>query len=364
MKHIAACVINDLTYDQRMIRCCSTLAEHGYRVSLIGRSLPWSVPLVEQPFEQHRLQCTNLTGPGFYAEYNRKLRRRLLDLKPDILLSCDLDTALAVNRAANRLKKPMVHDAHEWFTEVPELQGRALVRQVWQWIGKFTVPRFDACYTVGESIADQLHKVYGVPFGVVRNVPELVDEPILSGSKREPVILYQGALNKGRGLEAAIAAMPKIDGYELWLAGEGDLSEDLRVLTSDLGLSQKVRFLGRVEPAELRRLGASCMIGLNLLEATSLNYYHSLANKFFDYMHSGTPSINMAFPEYENLLSRYPVGLSIHQLDASTVAEAINRILNEDGMWATMSVNCREAREDLNWQNESAKLLEIFKQVS
>ena len=64
--------------------------------------------------------------------------------------------------------------------------------------------------------------------------------------------MYQGALNTGRGLEAAIAAMQLIDNMQLWLAGEGDLSAELRQLAVELGVQDKVHFLGFVSPDDLK----------------------------------------------------------------------------------------------------------------
>ncbi len=66
-------VTNDLSYDQRMHRICGTLAAHGYSVTLIGRSLPHSIPLENKPFIQYRLHCRFHKGFLFYAEYNLRL---------------------------------------------------------------------------------------------------------------------------------------------------------------------------------------------------------------------------------------------------------------------------------------------------
>ncbi|MCC6724648.1 MAG: glycosyltransferase, partial [Saprospiraceae bacterium] len=49
MKRIICTVSNDLSYDQRMIRICSTLANAGYEVTLLGRKLPDSIPLEPKP---------------------------------------------------------------------------------------------------------------------------------------------------------------------------------------------------------------------------------------------------------------------------------------------------------------------------
>ena len=44
-KHITFTVTTDLTYDQRMIRICTSLAAAGYAITLVGRKLQSSIPL-------------------------------------------------------------------------------------------------------------------------------------------------------------------------------------------------------------------------------------------------------------------------------------------------------------------------------
>ncbi|MBL4649782.1 MAG: glycosyltransferase, partial [Aureispira sp.] len=57
MKKIYFTVTNDLTYDQRMIRICTSLANVGYDVWLVGSKRPNSKPLNKQAFQQKRLNC-------------------------------------------------------------------------------------------------------------------------------------------------------------------------------------------------------------------------------------------------------------------------------------------------------------------
>src|SRR4051794_28230995 len=78
-------VTTDLTYDQRMIRICSSLAANGYAVTLVGRSIRSSVPLVQQPFQQKRIGCFFEKGKLFYAEYNLRLFFFLLNKKMDVI---------------------------------------------------------------------------------------------------------------------------------------------------------------------------------------------------------------------------------------------------------------------------------------
>jgi len=120
-------VTNDLTYDQRMQRICGTLAANGFTVTLVGRNLPLSIPLESAVYEQKRLFCFFKKGFPFYAEYNLRLFVFLLFAQYDAVCSIDLDTISAGCFATLIRRKKRVFDAHEYFTEVPELVPRPFV---------------------------------------------------------------------------------------------------------------------------------------------------------------------------------------------------------------------------------------------
>ncbi|MEM6966085.1 MAG: glycosyltransferase, partial [Bacteroidota bacterium] len=198
-RHIIFTVINDLNYDQRMIRICKSLVEEGYTVTLVGRQLKRSTPLRDQPFRQIRLHCFFEKGKLFYLEYNWRLLFFLLRRSWDAVCAVDLDTILPAYYVAKWKNKKMIYDAHEYFTEVPEVISRPRVKSIWEWIGNHTVPHLQFCYTVGDALADILQKKYGTPFEVIRNVP--FPSATAEQEKDKKIILYQGALNVGRGLE-------------------------------------------------------------------------------------------------------------------------------------------------------------------
>ena len=229
MKRIICTVTNDLNHDQRMIRICGSLKKAGYEVMLVGRVKADSKEITERPFDQKRLRLRFQKGKLFYLEYNLRLFFFLLFSKFDIICSVDLDTVLP-GFLVSRLKgKTCVYDAHEFFTELPEVVERPFVKRSWEAVGKFVIPRLQHAYTVGESLSRALFDKYGTDFSVIRNVPLRKQFVASMDKKEEPfVLLYQGVLNEGRGLEEMIDAMQDLDGTRFLLAGEGDLSEKLR----------------------------------------------------------------------------------------------------------------------------------------
>lgn len=350
-------VTNDLSYDQRMIRICTSLATAGYRVRLVGRQRSSSKPLVNQPFEQKRLKCWFEKGKFFYLEYNIRLFLFLFFVKYDAIGAVDLDTILP-GLLVSRLKgKKIIYDAHEYFTETPEVVRRPGIKRIWEAVARFAIPRVDAAMTVGARLAEIMSQQYNKTFEVIHNVPfrqHEIAQPIKN------IILYQGVLNEGRGLEQAIEAMSFIENAELWLAGEGDLSEVLRQKAIDLQLENKIKFLGYIPPSELRNITLQAKIGLNLLENRGLSYYYSLANKCFDYIQAGLPSIQMHFPEYQQLNKERAVFILLHDLKVELLIHAIQRLLNEEALYHGLRQNCLILKEIYIWEKEEKKLIDLF----
>ncbi len=383
-------VTNDLTYDQRMHRICGTLAANGYAVTLVGRELRESIPLENRAFEQKRLRCWFRKGFPFYAEYNIRVFFFLLFAKYDAVCSIDLDTLAAGCFASLLRRKKRVFDAHEYFTEVPEVVGRPFVKGFWEMVARTCLPFYRHAYTVGPALAKIFEEKYGLKFEVVRNMPSStpppapppngrgdVDLPATSSrtplpfgggagggvDKREETIFYMGALNEGRGIEAALAAMQLLDNVHFLLAGEGDLSEELRRLAAELGVEDKVTFLGFVQPSELRMLASQAWLGLNLFENRGLSYYYSLANKFFGSVQAGVPVLTMNFPEYRALNEQHEVAVLLDELTPEAVANAVKKLLEDKDSYQRLQKNCLAAREEWNWEKEQETLLRIWAEV-
>ena len=361
---IICTVTNDLSYDQRMIRICSTLSRVGYEVLLVGRMKRNSIPLKQEVFKQVRLGSFFQSGKLMYLEYNLRLFFFLLFRKFEVINAVDLDTILPGLWVSRLKRKKLVYDAHEYFTELPEVVDRPLVKGIWERVAKYAIPRIEDAYTVSQSIAEEMGKRYGIPFTVIRNLPQ---QKIHTEKKRTEntsfIILYQGALNEGRGLEIAIQAMQKLESAELWLAGEGDLSESLRALAKKNEVQERVRFLGYIPPDQLHPLTTQAHLGINLLENKGLSYYYSLANKSFDYIQARLPSIQMDLPEYRLLNEKYSCFLLLSELEEEAYVKLINHIQREKQLYKKLQKNCLIAAKELIWEKEEEKLLALYYRI-
>jgi glycosyltransferase involved in cell wall biosynthesis len=359
MKKIIFVVTTDLNYDQRMQRICGSLHKTGFQVTLVGREWNCSKPLRPQPYRQHRLRCFFKGGKLFYAEFTCRLWLFLLLRKYDAYCAIDLDTILPLWAKARLSGGRFGYDAHEYFPEVIEVTDRPRVKQVWEAIEAFMVPRTDYAYTVTSSLAQIFEKKYGRRFEVIRNVSPL--QRFVEPLKAEKYVLYQGAVNEGRGLETLLLAMRGVHS-RLVICGEGDLSEALREQTRALGIEEKVQFRGFLLPEQLLEVTRGAYVGVMLLENRGLSYYYSLANKFFDYIHAGIPQIAVDFPEYRALNEKYQVA-DLVPLEPDEISRSLNRLLLDKPYYEKLAANCEQAREELNWQQEEQKLLALYRQL-
>jgi glycosyltransferase involved in cell wall biosynthesis len=111
---------------------------------------------------------------------------------------------------------------------------------------------------------------------------------------------------------------------------------------------------------QLPDLTRQAWLGLNLLDAVSPSYYYSLANKCFDYIQAGVPSVQMDFPEYRALQDRYTCFLLLPSLDAGKLANLIQAAAENADTFSTLRVNNKRAAIDLNWEREREVLLGIW----
>lgn len=127
--------------------------------------------------------------------------------------------------------------------------------------------RADVVVAISRKTADDVHEIFGVPRQRIRVVYQSCS-PAFSEARAEGdadrlrrtyrlperYVLFVGSLIARKGaqtLVAALAELPAADRPDLVIVGTGPLEAALRAQARTLGLGDRVRFLGRVEAADL-----------------------------------------------------------------------------------------------------------------
>jgi len=357
LKKIIISVSNDLTTDQRVEKICNTLISNNYKILLIGRELKTSIP-ISREYEVHRIKLLFNKGFLFYAEFNIRLFFKLLFLKKHLLISNDLDTLLPNYLISKIQSKKIIYDSHELFTEIPELVHRPRVKHIWTKLENYILPKLKNCYTVSQSIADYYTNKYNTSFLTIRNLPTVKNRilgvfPFPTNGKK--IILYQGAINIGRGLERMIETMNHLDNHIFVIIGTGDIIENLKKKNVKLITDKKIYFLGKLLPSEMQKLTPLADVGISLEEDLGLNYRYALPNKIFDYLHAEIPVLVSDLPEMKNIIDTYQFGETVINRAPEHLANQIENLLKKD-----FSSAIKAAKPKLTWQIEKEKLVDLL----
>jgi glycosyltransferase involved in cell wall biosynthesis len=339
----------------------------GFEVLLVGRKLNTSLVLKERNYKTKRLRLVFRKGPMFYAEFNFRLLFFLGINKADLFLSNDLDT-LPANWLASVIRHlPLVHDCHEYFRGVPELNGRPGTIRIWKMIEDHIFPELNKVYAVNDSIAQIYHAEYGNVVKVIRNMPFRRTQENKKTKKElgipedHQVILYQGAVNVDRGLDEAIDAMKFLQTKAtLLIIGTGDILQKLKEQVIKNALSDNVLFAGQIPLEELSAYTMIADIGLSIEKDVSLNYHFCLPNKFLDYIQCNVPVLISPLIEMKAIVEKYNIGEMITSHDPVYLAGKMDDMLNNRVKLAFYRENLKKAAPELCWENEQQELIRIF----
>ena len=364
-------VTNDLYTDNRVNKVCLFLKEQGYDVLLVGRRKRDSSNLSDRPYATKRFRLPFEKGFLFYATFNLRLFCFLISCRTDLLVSNDLDT-LAANYLASKFKRNcrLVYDAHEYYTEVPELQGRLFVKSFWERIENWIFPKIETIYTVNGSIAKLYAEKYQKEVKVVRNVsPKWQPETRktrkeLGLSADKFIVILQGAgINVDRGAEEAVEAVRGIENVLLIILGDGDAVLSLKAYVAANSLTDNVLFIPKMPYAEMMQYTACADLGLTLDKPSNMNYRFSLPNKLFDYLHAGIPVICTDLPEVAGIVCKHEVGVVLNEFTVYELKAHIVRLQNDPELRMRLKANCAAAADNECWEKEMETLQLIYPKV-
>lgn len=372
-KTILVPAFNELHNDYRVYRTASVLVEMGYEPLVVGVSYPHSKAV--QPWGDgirlERLPVQQTRGKKRYLDYNRQLAALARREQFRAVHANDLDTLFGSVRVARAQRIPLIYDSHELFTEQAPLVGRWKERLAWQLLERLLIKRASGVITVCDGIADELSRRYGIARPtVIRNMPPYREIPpctkiqeTLGLPADQNIILFQGGLLVGIGLENVVRMGHYVRNSVIVLIGSGPLEATLHELVAAEGLSERVKFIPHVPFRELADYTASATVGVILFPPHGLNSYYLLPNKLFEYMMAGLPVVCSPLPEMARIVNQYQTGLLIKPDDPQQMATEIEAFLQDGVTYQRCVANARAAAKVLNWDQEKKRLIAFYKDV-
>lgn len=422
-KNVCMFVWNHFTNDARVLRECIALSEDGYQVDLIciadpnDKELPnfeqvnsnftvnrvrryptsllilqklykkildnkflllisaiiWFLLLVMLPVVIITLTLlaavllkTKLKGFVIKGNIIIRMIAKAYRSKYDIYHANDLNTLPQAYIASKwRLsRKKLVYDSHEVQTSRTGYNPKTIKR-----VESFFIKKIDTMIVENDTRAEFNEKLYGFYPNVLHNYPfinqssinEKIDlHSLLNLPTDEKILLYQGGIQVGRGLDKIVQAVPMFNEGIVVFIGDGKIKPTLMKMVEDMNLEDKVKFIPKVPLADLPKYTKSAYIGFQVLNNICFNHYSASSNKLFEYMMAGVPVVACDFPEIKRVVEGDKTGICIDSHNPEEIAKAVNQLLSDEMLRNQLSRNSIKASFKYNWENEKLRLYETY----
>lgn len=283
----------------------------------------------------------------------------------DIYHSNDLNTLpQGIICSKFRLKpKKLVYDSHEVQTSRTGYNPKTI-----KLFESFMIKFVDEMIVENHTRAKKNEELYGFYPNTLYNYSELYDiedkpdvdlHSELGLPKDEKILLYQGGLQQGRGLELLIEMMPQVKEGTLVFLGAGKLEKTLKEMAAQSSESHRIKFVDKVHFKALPSYTKQAYLGFQVLQNICFNHYSASSNKLFEYIMAHVPVVSCNFPEVKAVVDQ-GVGISVDSQDVNQIAEAVNKLVEDETLRNQYSEKCKQIKRIYNWENEKQKLLEVY----
>ncbi|MFG0392585.1 glycosyltransferase family 4 protein [Pseudomonas monteilii] len=409
MLRVAMVVWNEFRNDARVLKEAETLVAVGHEVTVhalhtpgitqeserlpsgvmisrVARSPLWKIRKrqrtnknIEKPIgnEQVSHKPTTIANPNRLQQVLRIVARvwthlgllwRMVKLKPDVIHAHDVNTLPTAWLAAKLCGARIVYDAHEISTS---REGYSNFRALVALIERTLMPRVAGTITTTDTRAKFFSRAYRIPRPLVlQNRPRL-QQPTLSTRIRDelgltenwPIVIYQGGVQQGRGLERLATIAADIPNAYFVFIGGGRLDQILRQIVTSLDIQDRVHFIPTVSLTELHSYTASADIGIQPIENTCFNHYTTDSNKLFEYVQAGLPIIASDLPEIRHLVNQHDLGLLTPPGNSEALTKALRDLVDNPELRTHYASLTTQAAKTLNWEEQEHKLIDLYARI-
>jgi UDP-glucose:(heptosyl)LPS alpha-1,3-glucosyltransferase len=320
----------------------------------------------------HRVRVPSLPNALNMYTFGRRVPRCIRDYEPDLthghgdIAGCDILTAQSCHKyalaRASHLSLTVKRANRNW--------GIADRIRVQSERKAYCGGRCRMIVAVSEGVRQEIIETYGVPSGIIRVIPNGVNTQEFSPyTQRERglqvkrslrldpddvVLLFVGNEfdRKGLAATARALALPGLGRVKLVVAGDDDKTPYVQ-LACDLGVSDRVRFVGKVADIAPLYAAADIFVMPTLYEAHSLAVVEAAA--------SGLPLVVTKVSGMETVVREGFSGYFV-QRNPLDIARALVMLANAPDMGHQMGAAARVLAEKLSWERIAEMTIDLYRE--
>ena len=295
--------------------------------------------------------------------------------QPDIYWCADLDTlpvGVWARRSAQEktgVRALILFDMHELWVE----QGGIAIDQIsaWREISRRFIPEVDHLITVSDEFMVEVQREHGpLPATVIHSLAPDVEELQTEGAHAAynipptaKIAVHIGTTAPNRNPDLGVLALQHLpDYYLVFGATKPVVQERLRSIAVSIGVEEHIRFTSNDAPrARLEALLATCNVNLILYgpSQSTKNQMLVLANKIFDGLAAGLPTVAAAGTASGAYLEREGLGITFTDDDPISLANAIRRAENP-----ALHAVVRARRHEFHWSANRIAIARIIEMLT
>lgn len=249
---------------------------------------------------------------------------------------------------------PLFYEAKEKTINVALL---GLVR----WLEIRTYKRCDIIVCISETLKEIVVREAGVPSAKVVAIPNAVDPAVFNPESCEPKRIFEGftvgfvgSLEPWQGLELLIEALSELRAAGLKISvvvvGDGPMRVAWEALARQLGVSEHVAFVGKVQWQEVPKFIAGFDLGYcGKVEMKEGEMYHSPL-KLYEYMAMAKPVLASEFEGASQVIRDEETGFLFRTGNKEDLERVLTRAYKS---WSKLTEMGSKAREEVaskhNW---------------
>ena len=172
-----------------------------------------------------------------------------------------------------------------------------------------------------------------------------------------PLLCFTGSLRAWHGLDVAVEALRLLpDEVHLVVAGDGPVRERLVARSADLGVEDRVHWLGQVKHAAIPVVLAASDVALAPYPPLAGFAFSPL--KLYEYLAAGTPVVASAIGQLPEALGHGRWGRLVTPGDPTSLADGIREVLADPvGSLARAAEARQYAHAEHAWESRAADIL-------
>jgi glycosyltransferase involved in cell wall biosynthesis len=382
MKQILFLIQTNYSYEKRLYLQAKTLHREGYEVTIVAVK-DYVLPdhEVQDGIPVYRILDHGFNDIKKPLWFRAQAKRLCSEFRFSVVHAHD-QAMFHLGTHIKRLRPEvtLIYDSRELFHEWPINLNKG--NDLLLWAKTFAVRKLevfrekrngkyiDRLITVNDSLAEILTRYFKLsyPALALRNFPERAEIPSNSNVLREifpipadhKIIVYFGhnIYLRSLNIEQVFAEFTDVQKVSfVIIAAHNAVGREVMQYVTSKGY-KNIFFHDLILPEKIQYYLSSADVGLvSTWNKKDKSYWLALGNKLFDYLRAGIPLLATEQPEYKRIIDTYQCGVAVNPDQEGAYRRGFEKILEN---YSRFAENARMAGQELCWENEEKKLLDLY----